>query len=211
MQQKLTGLIRLIVSIVLGIVVAFALFVFMAFLISGGDQRAEAPEPPTRIDIVSEPPEQDVDTRRRTPPPPPPTPEQPPQQPDNQPDAGDDSVSFNMDLGGVDIGAGDAGLSGPGAGIGRDGDAQPIVRIEPRYPPAAARDGVEGWVRLSFTIDETGGVTDVQVIDSQPRRIFDQEARRALMRWRYAPRVIDGVPQRQEGLTVQLDFTMEGQ
>lgn len=204
-------MVRAIVSILLGAVITFALFVFMAFLISGGDQRAEAPEPPTRIDIVSEPPEQDVDTRRRTPPPQPEPPQVPPQTPQNEPSASDDSISFNMDMGGVDLGGTDTGLTGPGAGIGRDGDAQPIVRIEPRYPPAAARDGIEGWVRLSFTIDETGGVTDVQVIDAQPRRIFDQEARRALMRWRYAPRIIDGVPQRQEGLTVQLDFTMEGQ
>lgn len=204
-------MVRVIVSILLGAAITFALFVFMAFLISGGDGRAEAPEPPTRIDIVSEPPEQDVEQRRRTPPPQPEPPQQPPQQPDSEPDASDDSLSFNMDMGGVDLGSTNTGLDGPGAGLGRDGDAQPIVRIEPRYPPAAARDGLEGWVRLSFTIDETGGVTDVQVIESQPRRVFDQEARRALMRWRYAPRIVDGVAQRQEGLTVQLDFTMEGQ
>ena len=201
-------MVRAIVSILLGAAITFALFVFMAFLISGGAQRAEAPEPPTRIDIVSEPPEQDVDTRRRTPPPQPEPPQAPPQSPDSEPDVSDDGISFNMDMGGVDLGGTDTGLSGPNAGIGRDGDAQPIVRIEPRYPPAAARDGIEGWVRLRFTIDETGGVTDVTVIESEPRRIFDQEARRALMRWRYAPRVVDGVAQRQEGLTVQLDFTM---
>ncbi|RUO26202.1 energy transducer TonB [Aliidiomarina minuta] len=204
-------MVRLIVSILLGAAVTFALFVFMAFLISGGAQRAEPPEPPTRIDIVSAPPEQDVTQRQRTPPPPPEPPEQPPDQPDTEPDAADDAVSFGMDMGGVDLGGADTGLQGPGGAMGRDGDAQPIVRIEPRYPPAAARDGIEGWVRLRFTIDETGGVTDIEIIEAEPRRVFDQEARRALRRWRYAPQVVDGVPQRQEGMTVQLDFTMEGQ
>lgn len=203
-------MVRAIVSILLGAAVTFALFVFMAFLISGGAQRAEAPEPPTRIDIVSEPPEQDVEQRRRTPPPQPEPPEAPPEQPDSEPDTSDDAISFDMGFGGVDLGGTDTGLSGPGQ-LARDGDAQPIVRIEPRYPAAAARDGIEGWVRLRFTINETGGVTDIEVIESNPRRIFDQEARRALARWRYAPKVVDGVPQRQEGLTVQLDFTMEGQ
>jgi len=203
-------MVRLIVSILLGAAVTFLLFVFMAFLISGGEGRNEPPPPPTTIDIVSTPPESDEATRRRAPPPPPEPPEQPPQSPQSEPDASDDTVSFNLDIGGVDLGGADTGLGDPSAGLGRDGDAQPIVRVEPRYPPAAARDGIEGWVRLRFTIDETGGVTDIEVTESQPRRVFDQEARRALARWRYAPKIVDGRPQRQEGLTVQLDFTMDG-
>lgn len=202
-------MVRILVSILLGAAVTFALFVLMAYLISGGAQRAEPPDAPTTIDIVSAPPEQDVDTRRRTPPPPPEPPESPPETPQTEPDTSADSVSFSMDLGGIDLGGADTGLDGPGT-LSRDGDAQPIVRVEPRYPPAAARDGVEGWVRLRFTIDETGGVTDIEIIDAQPRRIFDQEARRALRRWRYAPKVVDGQAQRQEGMTVQLDFTLDG-
>lgn len=203
-------MVRILVSILLGAAVTFLLFVFMAYLISGGDRRAEPPEPPTTIDIVSAPPEPEAEARRRTPPPPPEPPETPPETPQSEPDASDDSVSFNMDIGGVDLGGAGAGLGDPSAGLGRDGDAQPIVRVEPRYPPAAARDGIEGWVQLRFTIDETGGVTDIEIIDANPRRVFDQEARRALARWRYAPRIIDGRPQRQEGLTVQLDFNMDG-
>jgi len=91
----------------------------------------------------------------------------------------------------------------------RDGEAVPVVRINPRYPPAAARDGVEGWVMLRFTIDKTGGVTDVEVIDSNPRRVFDQEARRALLRWKYNPKMVDGKPVEQPGQTVQLDFSLD--
>lgn len=203
-------MVRFLVSLLLGAAVTFLLFVFMAFLISGGEGRNEPPPPPTTIDIVSTPPESEEATRRRTPPPPPEPPEQPPESPQSEPDASDDAVSFNLDIGGVDLGGANAGLGDPSAGLGRDGDAQPIVRVEPRYPPAAARDGIEGWVQLRFTIDETGGVTDIEIIDSQPRRVFDQEARRALARWRYAPKIVDGRPQRQEGLTVQLDFNMDG-
>lgn len=62
---------------------------------------------------------------------------------------------------------------------------------------------------LRFTIDETGGVTDVEVINSEPRRVFDQEARRALLRWKYKPKVVDGKPVRQPGQTVQLDFKLD--
>jgi len=203
-------MVRVLVSILLGAAVTFALFVLMAFLISGGETRNEPPEAPASIEIVQTQADQDVDTRRRTPPPPPEPPEQPPESPPQEPQSSDDAVSFNLDLGNVDLGDTGAGLSGPNTGMARDGDAQPLVRVEPRYPPAAARDGIEGWVRLRFSINETGGVEDIEVIEAEPRRIFDREARQALMRWRYAPKVIDGVPQRQEGLTVQLDFTMDG-
>jgi protein TonB len=98
-------------------------------------------------------------------------------------------------------------LSGPGA-FGRDGEATPIVRIEPKYPVQAARDGKEGWVILSFTIDELGGVTDVDVIDADPKRVFDREAKRALRKWKYKPKVVDGKPVKQTGQQVQLDFKL---
>ena len=92
-----------------------------------------------------------------------------------------------------------------------DGQPLPIVTIEPKYPSIAARDGIEGWVQLSFTVNEVGGVEDIQVIDSNPQRIFDREARKALAKWKYAPRVVNGIPVRQPGLTVQLDFKLAGQ
>jgi protein TonB len=63
-------------------------------------------------------------------------------------------------------------------------------------------------VKLSFTINEIGGVEDVSVIEAQPKRIFDKEAKRALRKWKYKPKVVDGKPVKQPGLTVQLDFKM---
>jgi len=199
-------MVRFIVSILLGAAATFLLFAFMAFLISGGEGRNEGPPPTAPIELVTTPPDSDVDQRRRTPPPPPPP--QPPETPPNEPDTSD-SDGMNLDLGfEVDVGGTDTGLNAGGLMV-RDGEATPIVRINPRYPPAAARDGIQGWVQLRFTIDETGGVTDVEVIDSEPRRVFDQEARRALLRWKYKPKVVDGKAVRQPGQTVQLDFTLD--
>jgi protein TonB len=108
----------------------------------------------------------------------------------------------------IDVGGTAGGLDGPGA-FGRDGDATPIVRIEPKYPAQAARDGREGWVQLSFTIDELGGVTDIKVLAAEPKRLFDREAKRALRKWKYRPKVVDGKPQRQSGMQVQLEFNLD--
>jgi protein TonB len=40
--------------------------------------------------------------------------------------------------------------------------------------------------------------------------VFDKEAKRALRKWKYKPKVVDGQAQRRPGLTVQLDFKMGG-
>lgn len=73
-----------------------------------------------------------------------------------------------------------------------DGDIIPLVQIPPQYPPDAARERLEGWVRLRFTIQPDGTVADPQVLDSNPRRIFDRSAVTAILRWKFRPRIVDG-------------------
>ena len=203
-------MVRFLVSILLGAAVTFVLFTFMAFLVSSGDRNKEEQLENIIVEVNTTPPKSAAETRRRVPPPPPPPPKSPPkpQAPEPEADNNTSGISFNMP--GVKLSGASAGLSAPGAGFGRDGDATPIVRIEPKYPIQAARDGKEGWVKLSFTINEIGGVEDVNVIEAQPKRLFDKEAKRALRKWKYKPKVVDGKPQRQTGLTVQLDFKMDG-
>jgi protein TonB len=144
------------------------------------------------------------------PPPPPPPPKTPPKPQAPEPDTSNNTGGLTFNMPGLQLAGANAGISAPGAGFGRDGDATPIVRIEPKYPIQAARDGKEGWVKLSFTINEIGGVEDVKVIEAQPKRVFDKEARRALRKWKYKPKVVDGKALKQPGLTVQLDFKMDG-
>ncbi|GAB2921610.1 energy transducer TonB [Rheinheimera gaetbuli] len=90
-----------------------------------------------------------------------------------------------------------------------DKAATPLVRIEPRYPVNAARDGISGWVKLGFSIDESGAVTDVEVLEAEPARTFNKEAIAALKRWKYQPKRLDGVAIKQTGLQVQLDFSLD--
>jgi protein TonB len=203
-------MVRFLVSILLGAVVTFGLFAFMAFLVSSGDRNKEEQLENIIVEVNTTPPKSAAQQRQRLPPPPPPPPKAPPKQQAPEPEASNDTGGLQFNLPGVEMAGASAGLSAPGAGLGRDGDASPIVRIEPKYPIQAARDGKEGYVILSFTINEVGGVEDVKVIEAQPKRVFDKEARRALRKWKYKPKVVDGKAQRRPGLTVQLDFTMGG-
>ncbi len=200
---------RFIISLILGATVAFALFVLMAKLIENSARPAdEVPEAPV-IDIVMTPPEDDTQTRKRVPPPPPPPPQEPPKMEPVEPDdAEPDASGFSMAM--PDINTGGVGINiGAVGAMQSDGEATPIVRIDPRYPPEAARDGREGWVRLSFTINEVGGVEDIEVIDADPKRIFDREAKRALRKWKYRPKIVDGERVKQPNMFVQLDFKLD--
>mgnify|MGYP003629820018 FL=1 len=203
-------MVRFLVSILLGAAVTFALFSFMAFLVSSGDRNKEEQLENIIVEVNTTPPKSQAERRQRVPPPPPPPPKTPPkpQAPEPETNADNGGLTFNMP--GVQLAGANAGMSAPGAGFGRDGDATPIVRIEPKYPIQAARDGKEGWVTLSFTINEIGGVEDVDVIDADPKRVFDKEAKRALRKWKYKPKVVDGKAMKQPGLTVRLDFNMDG-
>ena len=202
-------MVRIIVSILLGALVAFGLFVVMAKLIENSARPAdEVPEAPV-IDIVMQEPDDETQTRTRKPPPPPPPPQQPPKVQPVEPEAAEPNTDgFSLAIPSVDTGGVGVDIGGVGA-MQRDGDATPIVRIDPKYPPDAAHDGREGWVKLQFTINEQGGVDDISVIDADPKRIFDREARRALSKWKYKPKIVDGKAVKQEGMFVQLDFKLE--
>lgn len=91
----------------------------------------------------------------------------------------------------------------------QEGDTRPLIRMQPKYPIDAARNGVEGWVKLVFSIDASGQVKDVKVIDSQPKRTFDRAAKQALKKWKYKPQITDGKAVIRQGLQVVLDFKID--
>lgn len=63
----------------------------------------------------------------------------------------------------------------------------PTKRVEPTYPPEAARSGTVGYVELEFTVDASGKVASVSVVNAKPARTFESAAVRALKQWQFAP------------------------
>jgi periplasmic protein TonB len=91
---------------------------------------------------------------------------------------------------------------------GSDRDIVPLVRINPDYPPRALSRGVQGWVIVQFTISATGTVKDAKVVDSS-NEIFNDAALKAIARWRYNPKVEEGVAVERKGVQTKLVFQLE--
>jgi protein TonB len=90
-----------------------------------------------------------------------------------------------------------------------DGDVMPIVRPSPEYPQRELTKGTEGWVQVRFTVTTVGTVKDAVVVDAEPRQVFDNAALKAIARWRYNPRVEDGVAVERVGLQTIIRFEIE--
>ncbi len=88
----------------------------------------------------------------------------------------------------------------------QNGDEAPIARVEPVYPRVAAEQGVEGWVVVRFDVSASGATRDVRVVESNPKRVFDRAAARAVSRWKYRPCTVEGQPRIKRDLQVRLVF-----
>ena len=92
---------------------------------------------------------------------------------------------------------------------GSDRGVAPLVRVNPEYPRRALERGIEGWVHVRFTITTAGTVKDLVVVDSEPKGVFDEAATKAVQRWRYNPRVENGVAVERVGEQTLLRFKLE--
>ena len=84
-------MVRFLVSILLGAAVTFALFSFMAFLVSSSDRSKEEPLENIVVEVNTTPPKSSVEQRQRVPPPPPPPPKAPPKAQAPEPEASNDN------------------------------------------------------------------------------------------------------------------------
>ena len=60
-----------------------------------------------------------------------------------------------------------------------------INRVEPGFPRGI--DAERGTVRARLQVDARGNVTSVDIVESNPPRVFDRTVRSALQQWRYEP------------------------
>ena len=205
---------RLPIAALVALGVTFGLFLFMHKLISSGSgERAElnaiAGIHFGPVEIPDE-----IITRSRRKPQKPPPPRDPPPPPKMQISKMDRPVRNmpRMNIPNLDMPL----VGGDGMFIGNfqqvdrsaEGDIIPVVVIRPMYPREAAISGTQGWVKIEFIITEVGTVKDPRVIEAQPPRVFNREAIRAILKWKFKPRVVDGIAVERRATQV-IDFTLD--
>lgn len=202
---------RFAIPVASGLLTAATLLWLMQLLVTPQHDLSVGADTPAAIEFVRLKREEYLQLKERKLPPPPEQVKLPPRPrldmpAESRPVAPRLDMALNLNLP-LDLGKGP--YLGPMA-ASLDRDFMPLSRPAPRYPYQAARRGTEGWVRVSFTVTQTGSVEDAVILDSQPAGVFDQAALQAVYRWRFKPRIVDGRPT--AGRAVQVvEFVLDKQ
>jgi periplasmic protein TonB len=70
--------------------------------------------------------------------------------------------------------------------------AELVRAVQPDYPPDAYRSRAQGWVEVEFTVSADGTVSNAQVVNAEPTRIFNSAAINAVKRWTFKPKMENG-------------------
>lgn len=197
---------RYVFSVVIGVVVTLSLLFVMHLLIEYGESAVTEERQRYNLEFVRVKRNETLNTEDFTPEKPPKPPETPPETPPQDMDNVDPNapainiaapqVNTQMDIG------------GPGGMNIAEGDYLPIVRVAPVYPARALSRGLEGHVDLSFTVTTAGTVRDPVVIFSTSS-LFERAATRAVLKFKYKPRVVDGVPVDVPNVKTRITFRIE--
>ena len=193
-------------SIVIGTVVTLSLLFIMQLLIVTGKQALTDPRDRHKLEFVRVKKNEYLNTQDIIPDKPPKPPETPPETPPQDMDNIDPDAP-TIDVGRPEISA-NTDIGGPGGMNIAEGDYLPIVRVAPVYPSRALSRGLEGFVDMSFTVTVTGSVEDPIVIQSTSS-LFERAATRAVLKFKYKPRVVDGIPVAVPGVKTRITFELE--
>jgi protein TonB len=182
--------VRWLVSMMLALLITLGLFYVMQALIATGAQLeqnvnivriVDATMPEIEMEVIREIERPQPIDQLDTP---------PPDVPDRQLNM-DSGPSLAIERASIQL---DTDMSIGGASISiTDGEMLPLVNVTPNYPTRAASRGIEGWCQVSFTVTGNGDVRDVVVVDAEPQGIFDSSSIRAAERFKFQPKVVDGV------------------
>lgn len=102
----------------------------------------------------------------------------------------------------IDTGIGDLDLPS---------DAQLTIAMgyQPAYPNSAAMRGIEGFVVVGFSVSAAGEVFDAHILESNPKGTFDKSALKAIKKFKYRARTVDGKPVSTAGQRYMFSYKLE--
>ena len=193
-------------SVVIGTVVTLSLLFVMHLLIASGKTALTKPRDRAKLEFVRVKRNENLNVEDFTPEKPPKPPETPPETPPQDMDNMDPNAPTINVAPPTVAQTGDIG--GPGGMNIAEGDYLPIVRVAPVYPARALSRGLEGHVDLEFTVTTAGTVRDPVILFSTSS-LFERAATRAVLKFKYKPRVVDGVPVDVPGVKTRITFQIE--
>jgi periplasmic protein TonB len=208
-QPTLRSGARYIIAGTMALIMTVLLLLGMQKLITGGNDVMTEPVKGNVLDFIRLKQEEPIVKKERKPQkpakpkePPPPM-ETPPMQQAN-PNSEGTKNEFVADI------QADAGLSGGLSLDSSDGDYLPIVKAAAVYPRRAQARGIQGFVVVEFVVTKTGAVKDPIVVKASPEGVFERAALDAVVKFKYKPRVVDGVAMEVTGVQNRITFEIDG-
>lgn len=201
---------RLLIITPIGLLMALLVFWLMQWMISPQGTQPERADDVAMVDFIRSLQDSESDKKVRNPKEPP-KPKTPPML--DTPKVQQASVQeMNLDM--PDISSSLSSFKGQGmgnmlSGYGfGDSDVIPLVQVEPKYPSQALSRRIEGYVVVRLQITKEGTVSDVEIVDAEPKGVFEREAIRAAWRYKFKPKLVDGAPVQQVA-TLPFEFNLE--
>ncbi len=192
---------RFTTAVAVGGAVTFGLLFMMQLLIATGEE-AVTDTDRIRLDEFVRVERNEVIETKKQKPEKPPEPEVPPEMPEPQnSNQFDNSMSVSISAPSTQV---NLNVTGVAFGVS-DGEYLPIVKVAPVYPSRALSRGLEGYVIVEFTVTQAGAVKDVTVVESTSS-LFERAAVEAAFKFKYKPRVIDGVAVEVPGVRNKITF-----
>ena len=204
---------RYLSALILGVLISLGLFFLMQSLIDSGEQNTNASSEGQIMEFIRIREDETLSIKDRRKPQKPKPPKEPPPPPKLivEKQVKPTMNRIKIEIPNIDL----PSIAGGGPFLGNwagnplaEGDVLPIVRIDPQWPREALIEGIEGYVVVEVTIGADGSVKDVRVIQAEPKRMFDRNVIRAVLKWKFKPRIINGVPVERKAIQT-LEFTLD--
>ena len=204
---------RYLSALLFGVLISFGLFFLMQSLIDSGEQHKNVSAEGQIMDFIRIREDETLSIKDRQKPKKPTPPKEPPPPPKLivEKQVKPTMNRIKIEIPNIDL----PSIAGGGPFLGNwagnplaEGDVLPIVRIDPQWPREALVEGIEGYVVVEVTIGADGSVKDVHVLQSKPRRMFDRNVIRAVLKWKFKPRIINGVAVERKAIQM-LEFTLD--
>lgn len=81
----------------------------------------------------------------------------------------------------------------------------PMVKVQAQCPLQAIQGGINGTIQIYLVVNPNGKVSNARVVRDTNNKIFNKQALKAIRRWQFKPKIINGIPVEQAG-EIEMEF-----